>query len=139
MWHLLEGRHLLEGGAYFSVDTQRCSTYLRSATYLRKYGISKRIEHQHNLRHNSPFTIPGVNSLYHGTEIVSFLSPKIWNIGLSWHSCSMWDKAGWVNWLWQFLCERLSSFNPKGFYYLYAWSRSLYEGRTSFCLGLISR
>ena len=36
-------------------------------------------------------------------------------------------------------CERLSSFNPKGFYYSYAWSRSLYEGRTSFCTGLIFR
>ena len=36
-------------------------------------------------------------------------------IKLSWHSCSMWDKLGWLNWFWQFLCERLSSFNPKGF------------------------
>ena len=25
------------------------------------------------------------------------------------------DKPGWLNWFWQFLCERLSSFNPKGF------------------------
>ena len=24
---LLEGRHLLEGGAYFNVDIQRCSAY----------------------------------------------------------------------------------------------------------------
>ena len=24
MWHLLEGRRLLEGGAYFNVDSQRC-------------------------------------------------------------------------------------------------------------------
>ena len=36
-------------------------------------------------------------------------------IKLSWHSCSMWDKPGWLNWFWQFLCERLSSFNLKGF------------------------
>ena len=34
---------------------------------------------------------------------------------LSWHSRSVWDKPGWLNWFWQFLCERLSSFNPKGF------------------------
>ena len=29
--------------------------------------------------------------------------------------------------------------NLKGFYYSYAWSHSLYEGRTSFCTGLVSR
>ena len=43
------------------------------------------------------------------------------------------------NWFWQFLCERLCSFNPKGFWYLYVCSRSLCEGRTSFGMGLISR
>ena len=37
-------------------------------------------------------------------------------IKLSWHSCSVWHKSGWLNWFWQFLCERLSSFNPKGFW-----------------------
>ena len=51
---------------------------------------------------------------------------------LSWHSCSMWDKIGWLNWFWQFLCEGLSSFNPKGFRYSYAWSGSLWEEKTSF-------
>ena len=44
----------------------------------------------------------------------------------------------WMTPLWQFLCERLSSFNPKGFQYSYAWSCSLCEKRTSFCTGLIS-
>ena len=34
----------------------------------------------------------------------------------------MWDKLGWLNWFWQFLCDGLSSLNPKGFYYSYAWS-----------------
>ena len=29
-------------------------------------------------------------------------------IKLSWHSCSMWDKLGWLNWIWQFHCEGLS-------------------------------
>ena len=38
-----------------------------------------------------------------------------WN-KLSWHFCTMWDKLGWLNWSWRFLCEWLSSFNPKGFY-----------------------
>ena len=51
----------------------------------------------------------------------------------------MWDKLGWLNQFWQFLCEGLSSFNPKWFYYSYAWSCIFCEGRTSFCLGLISR
>ena len=60
-------------------------------------------------------------------------------IELPWYFCSMWDKLGWLNWFWQFLCERLSSFNPKGFQYSYAWSHSLYEGRTSFWIGVISR
>ena len=38
-----------------------------------------------------------------------------------------------------FFCDRLSSFNPKGFQYSYAFSCSLCEGRTSLCTGLISR
>ena len=56
----------------------------------------------------------------------------------SWHSCSM-CKLGWLSWFRQFLCEGLSSFNPKRFCYSYAWSCSLCERRTSFCMGLISR
>ena len=60
-------------------------------------------------------------------------------IKLPWYSCSMWDKLGWLNWFWQFLCEGLSSFNPKRFYYSYAWSWSLCARRTSFSTGFISR
>ena len=58
---------------------------------------------------------------------------------LFWHSCSMRDKLGWLNWFWQFLSEGLSSFNLKGFYYSYAWSCSLCEGRTFFYMILILR
>ena len=29
-------------------------------------------------------------------------------IKLSWHSCSVWDKPGWLKWFWQFLFEGLS-------------------------------
>ena len=36
-------------------------------------------------------------------------------IKLSWNSCSVGDKPGWLNWFWQFLCEKLSSFNLEGF------------------------
>ena len=57
-----------------------------------------------------------------------------------WKSCSFSDKLGWLIWFWQFLCEGLSSFNPKEFCcYSYAWSCSLCEWRTSFCMELISR
>ena len=48
----------------------------------------------------------------------------------------MWNKLGWF---WQFLCDRLSSFNPKRFYYSYAWPYGLCEGRTAFCTRHISR
>ena len=27
-------------------------------------------------------------------------------IKLSWHFCSMWDKLGWLNWFWEFLCGK---------------------------------
>ena len=39
----------------------------------------------------------------------------------------LWDKLGWLNWFWQFLCEGLSSLNAKRFYYSYGWSCSLCE------------
>ena len=45
----------------------------------------------------------------------------------------------WMNWFWKFLCEGLSPFNLKGLFYSYTWSCSLCEGRTSFCMGFISR
>ena len=41
------------------------------------------------------------------------------SIKLSWYLCSVWDKLWWLNWFLQFLCERLSSSNPKGFCYSY--------------------
>ena len=44
-----------------------------------------------------------------------------------------------LTWFWQFLCEGLSYFHQKRFYYSYAWSCILCEGRTSFCMWLISR
>ena len=43
------------------------------------------------------------------------------------------------SWFWQFLCEGLSSFNSKGFYYSSAWSCRLCERRTSFSMRCISR
>lgn len=34
-------------------------------------------ENHYNLRHNSQVTIPAANSVYHATENISFLGPKI--------------------------------------------------------------
>ena len=72
----------------------------------------------------------------------SFKSYWLWIfpwIKLSWHSCSMWGKLGWLNRFYQFLGEGLSSFNLKGFFYSYPWSCSLCEGKASFSMGFISR
>ena len=33
-----------------------------------------------NLRYTSEFIIPPIHSLYHGSESVSFLGPKIWEL-----------------------------------------------------------
>ena len=54
-----------------------------------------------------------------------------------WHTCSIWDKLGWLDWFWQFLCVWLTSFNPQGF--CYSYSCSLCKGRTFFCMGFIPR
>ena len=45
----------------------------------------------------------------------------------------MWGKPEWPNWFWQFLCEELSSFNPKGFWW------KVCKGKSTSCIGLISR
>ena len=39
-----------------------------------------RAENSYNLREVSEFSRPMVKSLYHGTESISYLGPKIWNI-----------------------------------------------------------
>ena len=58
-------------------------------------------------------------------------------IKLSWHSCSMWKKLGWLSWFWEFLWEGIFSFNPKGFD-SYGWSCRVCKGRIFVCSGLIS-
>ena len=85
-------------------------------------------------------------TFFNSGHIIKYLWPSfephwMWDfpwIKLSWHLGFMWDKRGWFYWFWLFLCEGLSSFNMKGFYYSYAWSCRLCKGRTSFCMGLIS-
>ena len=39
-----------------------------------------REENPYNLRHVSEFSRSMINSVYHGTESISFLGPKIWDI-----------------------------------------------------------
>ena len=34
----------------------------------------------YDLRNNNPFSIPAVRTVYHGSESISFLGPKIWTI-----------------------------------------------------------
>ena len=39
-----------------------------------------RVENPYNLRHVSEFSRSMVKTVYHGTESISYLGPKIWNI-----------------------------------------------------------
>ena len=39
-----------------------------------------RNEHHYSLRQNSQFFRPLVKSVYHGTESLSYLGPKVWDI-----------------------------------------------------------
>ena len=78
----------------------------------------------HNSLKHSFANIWGLCFNFIGCE--SFLE---WN---SWHFCCIWDKLGWLNWFWEFLCGWSSSFNLKRFCYSYVWSCSLCKGKTSF-------
>ena len=42
--------------------------------------FEQRNEQHYNLRKNSQFTIPLIRIVYHGSESISFLEPKTWNI-----------------------------------------------------------
>ena len=42
--------------------------------------IEVRNEHPYNLRQNSEFFRPLVKSVYHGTESLFYLGPKVWDI-----------------------------------------------------------
>ena len=42
--------------------------------------FEQRNEQYYDLRKNSQFTIPPIRIVYHGSESISFLGPKIWNI-----------------------------------------------------------
>ena len=42
--------------------------------------FEQRNEQHYDLRKDSPFTITPIRTAYHGSESISFLAPKIWNI-----------------------------------------------------------
>ena len=42
--------------------------------------FEQRNEQHYDLRKNSQFTIPPIRTVYHGSESISFVGPKIWNI-----------------------------------------------------------
>ena len=42
--------------------------------------FARETESQYNLRRCNDFRIPSIRTVYHGSEIISFLGPKIWNI-----------------------------------------------------------
>ena len=42
--------------------------------------FARETESHYNLRRCNDFRIPSIRTVYHGSEIISFLGPKIWNI-----------------------------------------------------------
>ena len=42
--------------------------------------FARETESQYNLRRCNDFRIPSIRTVYHGSESISFLRPKIWNI-----------------------------------------------------------
>ena len=91
---------------------------------------------QINFEPQNSLRVSFINIWVFAPILLNLISLESNSPGISWF---MWEKLRWINWFWQFLCEGLSSFNLKRFYYSYAWSCSLCERRTSFCTGLISR
>ena len=42
--------------------------------------FEQRNKHHYNLRNNVHYITPRIRTVYHGSESISFLGPKIWNI-----------------------------------------------------------
>ena len=42
--------------------------------------FARELDSQYNLRRCNDFRIPSIRTVYHGSESISFLGPKIWNI-----------------------------------------------------------
>ena len=59
-------------------------------------------------------------------------------IKLYWHSCSMWDRPGWLNWFWQHLSEVIF-LNLKGVQETHMHGFTIHVKDFFFCTGLISK
>ena len=79
---------LLEKDKSVSIHTRNLQ-FLATEMYKVKEGLSPSIvtelfehrdEQHYHLRNNAEFTIPTIRTVYHGSESISFLGPKIWNI-----------------------------------------------------------
>ena len=79
---------LLEQDGSVSIH-QRNLQVLTTEMYKVRKGLSPAIitelfehkeEHYYNLRNNAEFAIPAIRTVYHGSESISYLGPKIWNI-----------------------------------------------------------
>ena len=79
---------LLEKGGSVSIHPRNLQVLAIEMYRVRK-GLSPPIitelfehkeEHYYNLRINAEFAMPAIRTVYHGSESISYLGPKIWNI-----------------------------------------------------------
>ena len=78
---------LLEKDGSVSIHNRNLQ-FLATEMYKVKHNLSPSImaelfeqrNENYNLRNYNPFTIPAVRTVHHGSESISFLGPKIWNI-----------------------------------------------------------
>ena len=86
---MISSHHLLEKDSSVSIH-ERNIQILATEMYKVSKGMSplqitelfaRRDEHPYNLRHNTKFLQPLVNSVRCGTENISYLGPKIWGYG----------------------------------------------------------
>ena len=74
---------LLEKDSSVSIH-QRNLQVLATGMYRVRKGLFELFEHKeehyYNLRNNAEFVIPAIRTVYHGSESIAYLGPKIWNI-----------------------------------------------------------
>ena len=86
-WKTSSFRKLLEKDGSVTIYTRKLQT-LATETFKVYKNLSPAIiadlfhvrQNNYNLRHDSYFSIPNVKSVYHGTESLSNLGPRIWNL-----------------------------------------------------------
>ena len=84
----LSFENLLEKDGYFSIHNRNLQILVTEMFKINRdisstimQGIFEpRPEHPYNLRCISQFSAPLVSTVFHGTESISFLAPKIWSL-----------------------------------------------------------